>query len=52
MATTFEVEKMRCKGCAQHVVEAVRTVQPGAKVIVDLVGAKSLCRPRRMMRRN
>lgn len=45
MKTTFEVEKMRCKGCAQHIVEAVRAAQPGAKVIVDLVAGKVAVSP-------
>lgn len=45
MMTTFEVEKMRCKGCAQHVVEAVQAAQPGANVIVDLVAGKVAVSP-------
>lgn len=45
MTTTFEVEKMRCKGCAQHVVDAVQATQPGVNVIVDLVAGKIVVSP-------
>lgn len=36
MGIVLFVENMHCKGCAQHVVEAARSVLPDAEVSVDL----------------
>ncbi|MBI3274626.1 MAG: metal-transporting ATPase, partial [Methylocystis sp.] len=40
MATTFDVQKMTCGGCANHVTKAVQAAQPGAEVKVDLAAGK------------
>ena len=36
----FEVSGMTCSHCAEAVAKAVRAVDPGAKVEVDLAGGK------------
>ncbi len=36
MKTVLHVEKMFCKGCAAHVIEAIQTSCPGVDVSVDL----------------
>lgn len=45
----FDVSGMTCSHCAEAVAKAVRSVDPGAKVEVDLVGGKvaveSRCNP-------
>jgi Cu+-exporting ATPase len=40
MSTTFDVQKMTCGGCASHVAKAVKLVEPGAEVKVDLATGK------------
>jgi 2-polyprenyl-3-methyl-5-hydroxy-6-metoxy-1,4-benzoquinol methylase/copper chaperone CopZ len=37
MALTLLIREMRCKGCAQHVVDAIWSVLPSARVRVDML---------------
>lgn len=36
MSTIYKVEGMTCGGCASSVTRAIQTVEPKAKVMVDL----------------
>ena len=40
MSTIFQVEKMNCNGCARHVTAAIKSVQAGAEVHIDLASGK------------
>lgn len=45
MTIVLEVENMHCKGCAQHVVEAVHGLLPNAEVSVDLAAKQVSIEP-------